>query len=232
MAASFSNRIVCSGCITCRHVAPWRHQLTTEAVCVTRGSCCVRKRNTVSRQSGRVEQRWRDYPRSRLCDAKSVLLSQKCEATWKHAFWATNCTTHKCLHKLKSIRTHNEQINRMRYLDFRFVISGPPLWSSSHSSWLQIQRSEFDSRRCRIFWEVVGLERSPLGLVNTIEKLLERKNSGFGVENWEYGRRDPSSCPRGTLYPQKFALTSPTSTGRSVGIVRSRTQATELSDSF
>jgi hypothetical protein len=30
------------------------------------------------------------------------------------------------------------------------------------------------------------------------------------------------------LYPQKLALTSPTSGGRSVGIVRSRTQTTEL----
>jgi len=31
------------------------------------------------------------------------------------------------------------------------------------------------------------------------------------------------------LYPQKLALTSPTGGGRSVGIVRSRTKATELS---
>jgi hypothetical protein len=38
--------------------------------------------------------------------------------------------------------------------------------------------------------------------------------------------RDPSRWPRGTLYPQKLALSSPTSGGRSVGIVRSRTQAT------
>jgi hypothetical protein len=30
------------------------------------------------------------------------------------------------------------------------------------------------------------------------------------------------------LYPQELALTSPTSGGRSVGIVRSRTKATEL----
>jgi len=30
------------------------------------------------------------------------------------------------------------------------------------------------------------------------------------------------------LYPQKLALTSPTSGGRSVGIVRSRTKATEV----
>jgi hypothetical protein len=31
------------------------------------------------------------------------------------------------------------------------------------------------------------------------------------------------------LYPQKLALTSPTSGGRSIGMVRSRTQATEFS---
>jgi hypothetical protein len=36
------------------------------------------------------------------------------------------------------------------------------------------------------------------------------------------------SLPRGTLYQQKLALTSPTSGGRSVGIVRSRTQAMEF----
>jgi len=30
------------------------------------------------------------------------------------------------------------------------------------------------------------------------------------------------------LYPQKLALTSPTGGGRSVGIVRSRTKATEM----
>jgi hypothetical protein len=50
-----------------------------------------------------------------------------------------------------------------------------------------------------------------------------------GLERREYGRRDPSRWPRGTLYQQKLALTSPTSGGRSVGIVRSRTQATEFS---
>ena len=32
------------------------------------------------------------------------------------------------------------------------------------------------------------------------------------------------------LYPQKLALTSPTGGGRSVGIVRSRTKATEIID--
>jgi hypothetical protein len=29
--------------------------------------------------------------------------------------------------------------------------TGPPLWSSRQSSWLQTQRSVFDSRRCQIF---------------------------------------------------------------------------------
>jgi hypothetical protein len=75
----------------------------------------------------------------------------------------------------------------------------------------------------------MGLERGPLSLVITIEELLEKKSSGFGLESLEYGRRDPSRCSSGTLYPQKLTLTSPTSGYRSVGIVRSRTQATEFS---
>jgi hypothetical protein len=42
-------------------------------------------------------------------------------------------------------------------------------------------------------------------------------------------RGNPLRWPRDTLYPQKLALTSPTSGGRSVGIVRLRTKATEFS---
>jgi hypothetical protein len=45
----------------------------------------------------------------------------------------------------------------------------------------------------------------------------------------EHGRRDPSRRSHGTLYPQRLALTSPTSGGRSVGVVLSRTQAKEFS---
>jgi hypothetical protein len=44
----------------------------------------------------------------------------------------------------------------------------------------------------------------------------------------EYDRRDPSRWRRRTIYLQKLTLTSPTSGGRSVGIVRSRTQDTEF----
>jgi hypothetical protein len=75
----------------------------------------------------------------------------------------------------------------------------------------------------------VGLERGPLSLVCAIEELLGRNNSGSGLEIREYCRRDPSSWPRGTLYPQKLALTSLSSVDHSVGIVRSRTKATKSS---
>jgi hypothetical protein len=75
----------------------------------------------------------------------------------------------------------------------------------------------------------VGLEQGPLSLVNTIEDLLGRNSSGSGLENREYGRRDPPLRPLYTLYPQKLAVASPTSGGRSIGIVRSRTKATEFS---
>jgi hypothetical protein len=81
-----------------------------------------------------------------------------------------------------------------------------------------------DSRSYQIFWEVMGLERGPLSLVRTTEELLEWKSSGSRQENRINGRGDPLRWPRDTLYPQKLALTSPTSGGRSVGIVRLRTK--------
>jgi hypothetical protein len=108
-----------------------------------------------------------------------------------------------------------------------FLSARPPLWSSGQNSWLQIQRSGFHSRRYQIFWEIASLERGLLSLVGTTEELLERKSSGYCLEIRECGRRDPSRWPRGSLCPQKLALTSRTSGGRSVGIVRSRTLATD-----
>jgi hypothetical protein len=106
--------------------------------------------------------------------------------------------------------------------------SRPPLWSSGQSSWLQIQRSGFDSLCYQIFWEVVGLELGPLSIVSTIEALLGRKSSGSGLEIRDYGRMDPSRRPRNTLYPQKLSLTSPTNGCRSVDIVRSQTRASYI----
>jgi hypothetical protein len=64
--------------------------------------------------------------------------------------------------------------------------------------------------------------------VGTTEELLGRNSSASGLENREYGRGDPLRWPRDTPYPQKLSLTSPTSGGCSVGIVRLRTKATEF----
>jgi hypothetical protein len=78
----------------------------------------------------------------------------------------------------------------------------------------------------------VGLERGPLSFVSTTEELLGRKSSGSGLEKREYCGGDPSHCTRGTPYTQKLALISLTSGGNSVGMIRSRTQATEFNFSF
>jgi hypothetical protein len=74
----------------------------------------------------------------------------------------------------------------------------------------------------------VGLEWGPLSLVSTTGELLGRKSSDSGLESREYGHRDLSCWPRGTLYPQELALTSPTSDGRSVGTICSWTEAMEF----
>jgi hypothetical protein len=52
--------------------------------------------------------------------------------------------------------------------------------------------------RYHIFREVVDLERGPLSL-ETTEELLGRKSSCSGLESREYGRRDPSLRPSGTI---------------------------------
>jgi hypothetical protein len=71
----------------------------------------------------------------------------------------------------------------------------------------------------------MGLERGPLSLVSTTEELLDRKVAApvKKTENTAVGIRDADH-----VYPQKLAITSPTSGGRSVGMVRSRTQTMEF----
>jgi hypothetical protein len=82
---------------------------------------------------------------------------------------------------------------------------------SGQSSWLQLQRSGFDSRRYHIFWEVVGLEQGPLSLMSTTEEPVERNSSGSGLENRGYGRRGSTSLTtEKLLYPEKLTLASPT----------------------
>jgi hypothetical protein len=45
--------------------------------------------------------------------------------------------------------TKASKLEKIKIID---RILGPPLWSSGQSSWLQIQRSRFDSRRYQIFF--------------------------------------------------------------------------------
>jgi hypothetical protein len=75
--------------------------------------------------------------------------------------------------------------------------------------------------------KVVGLERGPLSLLSTTEELLDRKvvTPVYKTENTAVGIRHADHV---APYPQKLTITSPTSGGRSVGIVRSRTQTMEL----
>jgi hypothetical protein len=63
-------------------------------------------------------------------------------------------------------------------------------------------------------------------IISIISRDINRENRVYKTEI--NGRGGPLRWPRDTLYPQKFALTSPTSGDRSVGIVRSRSKATEL----
>jgi hypothetical protein len=84
-----------------------------------------------------------------------------------------------------------------------------------------------DSRHYQTFWEVMGLERGPLSLLRIIEELFERK---VAVPVWKTeinGRGDSLRWLRDALYPLKLALTSPTSCGRSIGIVYWQTKAPE-----
>jgi hypothetical protein len=86
----------------------------------------------------------------------------------------------------------------------------------------------FGFRRFQIFWATAGLERGPVSLVRTTEELLEG-NVAAPVSKTEINDRgNPFRWPRDTLYPQKLALTSPTSGGRSVGIVCSFSKLTKI----
>jgi hypothetical protein len=79
------------------------------------------------------------------------------------------------------------------------------------------------------FLRIVDLERGPLSLVNTTEELLGRESSGSGLKNRDYYRRGSAVLTTRHPYIRKtLVLTSATSGGHSVGIVRSQTKATEI----
>jgi hypothetical protein len=145
--------------------------------------------------------------RSKFRSASFCSYHRSSVKTWK----LLNCSMCTCTNIY--LKQANEGINRLCGLVVRvpgYRSRGPGI----------------DSRRYQIFWEVVGLERGPFSLVSINDELLGRNSNGSGLENRQYGRGDPLRWPRDTLYQQKLALTSPTSGGRSVDIVRLRTKAT------
>jgi hypothetical protein len=76
----------------------------------------------------------------------------------------------------------------------------------------------------------VSLERGPLSLVSTTEELLDRKVAAPVYKKTEYtaaGIRHADHVAPSIR--KKLAITSATRGGRSVGIVRSRTQTMEFS---
>jgi hypothetical protein len=145
----------------------------------------------------------------RGCIDRDPLQAVHCLCSGEHE--ASRIPWHRW-HKLPLISAHMyfEIMNRFQAFPFpglSEILSSycswwPPLLSTGQSSWLQIRRSRVQfpgTARKR----VVGLERSPLSLVSTTEELLERNSSGSGLEIREYGRRDSSRLPCGSLYPQK-----------------------------
>ena len=91
----------------------------------------------------------------------------------------------------------------------------------------------FDPRRYQVFWVVVGLERvhsASWASWGQLRSYLNEKSSGSRFRKQRITAVGIRCADHVTpLYPRKLALTSPTGGGRSVGIVRVRTKATEFS---
>jgi hypothetical protein len=80
--------------------------------------------------------------------------------------------------------------------------------------------------------KAVGLERGPLSLVRTTEELLDRKVAAPVYKTDNTAVRIRHADHVAPSIRKKLAITSPTSGGRSGGIVRSRTQTMEFFFSF
>jgi hypothetical protein len=73
---------------------------------------------------------------------------------------------------------------QMHYFFAFLVFFPPPLWSSGQSSWLQTQGSRVRSRRYKIFWVAMNLERGPLPEpicepLMSFKRTCSMRNAGF-----------------------------------------------------
>ena len=112
---------------------------------------------------------------------------------------------------------------------FHYNTAGAPLWSSGQSFWLQIQRSRVRFPALPDFLSSSGSGTGSTQLREVNWGVTWIKSRGSDPENRDLTAVGIRSADYVTpLYPQKLALTSRTGGGRSVGIVRSRTKATEF----
>jgi hypothetical protein len=109
-----------------------------------------------------------------------------------------------------------------------FLSQWPPLWSSGQSSWLQIQRPQVRFPTLRDFLRSSGSGTGPLSLVRVTKEILGWKSSGSGSKNPRLTAVGVRCVDHASPSPQKLALSSPTSGGRSVVIVRLRTKGTDF----
>jgi hypothetical protein len=117
------------------------------------------------------------------------------------------------------LNSHRHENLKFCRLSLSFVLNG--IRKLSHTG-------DVD-RLCGLVVRVLGyISGGPGSIPGTTRKESSGSGTGSCLESREHGRMDPSRRPHGNLYPQKLAITSPTSGGRSVGVVRSRTQTTEF----
>jgi hypothetical protein len=115
----------------------------------------------------------RSHPRHKFEVRPGRLLSRKiASSTHRIGEWVDHRTGVDDLGRSARSQHLYSLCYRCCYHIYKFMyLYVSPLRSIGQSSWLQIQRSEFDSRCHQIFWEVVDLERGPLSLVSTLEEL-------------------------------------------------------------
>jgi hypothetical protein len=106
----------------------------------------------------------------------------------------------------------------------------PPLWSSGQSSRLQIQSPGSIPGAIRFYEKYWVWNGDPLSLVRINEELLDWKSSGAWSRTSRLTAVGIRCADHATpSIRKKLILTLPTCGGRSIGIVRLRTKATEFS---